>query len=60
MRINEKLTIDSILNYIIENNLKCKLISREYRGVHAKLEFQCLCGNIYQTTFSRLKTYHNV
>lgn len=43
-------SIHNIKLYITENNIPCKLISKEYN--YLGMEFECSCGNVYTTTVS--------
>jgi len=45
-------TIYNIKNYIIINNLPCKILSESFNGNNRLLSFQCPCGEIYETTWS--------
>lgn len=43
-------SIETITKFVNENS-DCKLISKEYKNVDSKLEFECKCGNHFETTF---------
>lgn len=45
-------TIENIHTYIKNQHISCELISKEYLGAFGLLEFKCLCGEPFLTTFS--------
>lgn len=55
MAEQQKLTIEYVKNFIAENS-ECKLISTEYTGKRDKLKLQCVCGNIFKTSFDEFKS----
>lgn len=47
---------EEVKNFIeTDSDSGCKLISREYNTSKDKIEIQCKCGNIFETTFSKFK-----
>jgi hypothetical protein len=42
------ITLENVRDIVERNN--CHLVSQEYRGIHEKLDIQCSCGNIFQTS----------
>ena len=46
---------EDVKNFVEENS-KCKLLSKEYINIDSKLKFQCECGNTFETTFYKFKT----
>lgn len=53
-------TIDNIKNYIILNNIETELISTNYKGSDKILIWRCLCGELFETTWSRFYTQHQI
>ena len=52
----KKLNIDDIRIYIKEkSNGDCELISKEYLNNRSILTLKCKCGNLFNTTFNKLK-----
>lgn len=45
---------DSVKKYI-ESNSNSKLVSKEYKTLHTKLEIECECGEIYLATFREFR-----
>ena len=55
---NNPYSIRNINLFIERNDLKNKCVSTEYKDSYTKLNFLCVCGNIYQTSwhvFSHMK-----
>ena len=50
-----KITCNTIIKYLKENNYTCKLISTEFINCDNKLEFQCKCGNHFFCSWSSIK-----
>ena len=48
-----KLTILEVTQYLKTLNLE--LISDEYNGINSKIKIKCECGNIFETTLSKVK-----
>ena len=48
------ISYDDVENYI-ENNSGCKLLSKNYIGIKDKMLFQCLCGNVFKTSYEEFK-----
>lgn len=57
-----KLTLEEVKNLIeVESQSGCKLLSTEYKTNNSKLQLQCSCGNLFETTwsiFSSKKKHH--
>lgn len=55
-RNNVKFTFDEVKNFVeVESDSGCKLLSKEYVRANDSMDFQCVCGNIFNTTFSKFK-----
>lgn len=52
--MNKQWTIDSIKEFV-EKNSDSKLLTTEYRGFSQKLQFECVCGNTFEKTFTKFK-----
>lgn len=50
----KKFAIEQIEKFV-KGNSDCKLLDEEYVNQDTKMKFQCKCGNIFETTFSRFK-----
>lgn len=48
-------SIQNISTYIKNNKLNTTLISTEFINEREKLSFRCVCGSVYQCTFSKLR-----
>jgi hypothetical protein len=54
---NHKLKYEDIKKFVeIESESGCKLISTKYNGCKEKLEFQCKCGQKFETLWSHFKS----
>lgn len=51
-----KITCDTIRNYLKNNNYTCELLSNEYTDCDSKLEFKCECGDIFYASWSNIKS----
>lgn len=48
-----KLTYDEVKEYIeVKSDSGCKLVSKEYINASKKITFQCLCGELFETSFN--------
>lgn len=45
-------SINNIQKYIIDNNIKCKLISNTYINASTNMIFECECGRHFKTTWA--------
>ncbi|MDD4157501.1 MAG: hypothetical protein PHY08_13130 [Candidatus Cloacimonetes bacterium] len=52
-------SIENIKNFIILNNLTCKLESIKYLNAKEDLSFKCECGDTYKTSWRVFMTYMN-
>lgn len=48
-------TIKNIKKYLENNNIKTKLLSKEYFGLDYKLKFECPCGNEFEVSWHHFK-----
>ena len=51
----DKITCEFIKKYLNDNNYTCKLISDVYINCDSKLEFECMCGNHFFSSWSNIK-----
>ena len=52
----QKLTYEEVKKFIEEDSQSgCKLLSKEYKTAHQKLNIQCSCGKTYKTKWNHFK-----
>jgi hypothetical protein len=53
-------TIDNINNYIKQNKLEVKLLSKEYLGSNELMLWECSCGEYFESSWERVLSQHQV
>lgn len=53
-------SIENIKNYIKINNISTRLLSTEYIGSYNKMKWECVCGNIFEESWSKFNQGYNI